>query len=212
MKASDMCVPEIHSELAGKSSVIYPPINFNHIDGIPFVVREDQGVPVIVWNHRWEHDKNPEEFFGALRSLALKDIDFKLILLGQSFSTQPQCFADAREYFRDRIIHCGYVESATEYAELLKKGDIVISTSRHEFFGISVLEAVRAGCLPLLPRRLSYPELFPEKYLYDEGMLEEKLTEMIRTRAQLGPEVAKSLTEPYSLTTLAGHFHGWLVE
>ncbi len=46
---------------------------------------------------------------------------------------------------------------------------IVVSTAWHEFFGISVIEAVRAGCRALLPRRLSYPELFPKEFLYDEG-------------------------------------------
>ena len=38
----------------------------------------------------------------------------------------------------------------------------MLSTARHEFFGIAVAEALRAGCLPWLPARLSYPELLPE--------------------------------------------------
>jgi len=37
----------------------------------------------------------------------------------------------------------------------------VLSTARHEFFGIAVVEALLAGCLPWLPDRLSYPELLP---------------------------------------------------
>ena len=34
-------------------------------------------------------------------------------------------------------------------------------TSHHDFFGASIVEAVYCGCLPLLPARLSYPELLP---------------------------------------------------
>jgi glycosyltransferase involved in cell wall biosynthesis len=44
-----------------------------------------------------------------------------------------------------------------------------VSTARHEFFGVAVVEAIAAGALPLLPHRLSYPELVPQPhgtYLY----------------------------------------------
>ena len=55
----------------------------------------------------------------------------------------------------------GYVESAQAYRELLCRADLVISTADHEFFGISILEAVAGGAFPLLPNQLSYPELIP---------------------------------------------------
>ena len=38
----------------------------------------------------------------------------------------------------------------------------MLSTARHEFFGMAVVEAMQCGCLPWLPDRLSYPELLPE--------------------------------------------------
>ena len=40
----------------------------------------------------------------------------------------------------------------------------MISTAEQENFGISVVEAVRHGCFPLLPRKLSYPELIPQEF------------------------------------------------
>ena len=55
----------------------------------------------------------------------------------------------------------GYVESKGEYWKWLAKADWVLSTADHEFFGIAVVEALFAGCLPWLPEKLSYPELLP---------------------------------------------------
>jgi hypothetical protein len=60
---------------------------------------------------------------------------------------------------------------------LLWQADIVVSTALHEFFGAAVVEACYCGCFPVLPNRLSYPELIPETHhkdcLYDnyEGLL-----------------------------------------
>jgi glycosyltransferase involved in cell wall biosynthesis len=46
----------------------------------------------------------------------------------------------------------------------LSRGDVVVSTAEQENFGMAVVEAIRMGCRPLLPRRLSYPELLPEAF------------------------------------------------
>ena len=49
---------------------------------------------------------------------------------------------------------------------------MVVSCAVQEFFGISVIEAMYCGCMPILPRRLSYPELLPAalhgRCLYDD--------------------------------------------
>jgi glycosyltransferase involved in cell wall biosynthesis len=58
-------------------------------------------------------------------------------------------------------VHWGYLPTRADYVALLSQADLVISTAEHEFFGISVLEAICAGAFPLLPNRLSYPELIP---------------------------------------------------
>jgi len=117
--------------------------------------------PLVLWNHRWEYDKNPDEFFRALRVLASRGIDFDVALLGESFDAIPSCFADAEAELGDRVVQFGYVQDRAEYARWLRRADILPVTSNQDFFGASVIEAVFCGCFPLLPERLAYPELFP---------------------------------------------------
>ena len=140
--------------------------------------QSDQARPLILWNHRWEYDKNPESFFRAIYALAGEGLDFGLALLGESFRTQPAEFLEARQRLPDRIVHFGYAEDAATYARLLWRADIVVSTALHEFFGAAIVEACFCGCFPILPRRLSYPELIPaaqhDACLYDDfgGLLD----------------------------------------
>jgi glycosyltransferase involved in cell wall biosynthesis len=192
-----------------KSEVLYPGIDFTEIDAAPG--RNEDTVPVIVWNHRWEHDKNPDEFFGVLETLKGEGLDFKLILLGQSFQTVPCCFNRARDHFKVEIVHYGFVASYSGYISLLKQGDIVVSTSLHEFYGISVIEALRAGCLPLLPGRLSYPELFENKFLYRKGKLEESLRTAVSKRLYLDPMEGKRMTDKFSWKALSPDYERWLL-
>ena len=124
--------------------------------------RNQENCPVILWNHRWEFDKQPEVFFDTLYRLDDEGVNFKLIVAGESFRTWPPAFDEARDRLAGRILHYGYAESRDQYYNLLGVSDIVVSTAIHEFFGLSVMEAVAAGCVPLLPNRLSYPYLIPQ--------------------------------------------------
>jgi len=206
--ASDMKFPGMLEELSNKSRILFPGIEFTEIDKIEWKTSTD--VPVIVWNHRWEHDKNPENFFLTLDLLEQRGVDFRLIVLGQSFRNSPECFAQAEKKFQNKILHFGFAQSHQEYIELLSRGDIVVSTSLHEFYGISIIEAVRAGCLPVLPDRLSYPELFDETFLYSDDSLPEKLEAAIKKQCRLSPEKAREMTNHFSWQSLQGLYSEWL--
>ena len=109
--------------------------------------------PSILWNHRWEYDKDPATFFRAIYALAEEGLDFDLVLLGESFRNQPSEFLEARQRLPDRIVHFGYAEDAAAYGRLLWQADVVVSTAIHEFFGAAIVEACYCGCFPVLPRR-----------------------------------------------------------
>ncbi len=208
-QAVDMQLLESLDGLWAKSSVLYPGLDFSEIDRIRSP-REHQETKLIVWNHRWEHDKNPEEFFDTLYDLQNNGIDFRLCLMGQSFSRVPDCFDVARSRLSERLVHIGYVEDRDRYYHYLMEADIVVSTAVHEFFGISVIEAVRAGCRPVLPRRLSYPELFGEPFLYEEGGLYGHLLGLLQGDTGFSRELAVEMTEPYRWEARKGDFQKWL--
>jgi glycosyltransferase involved in cell wall biosynthesis len=130
------------------------------------------GRPLVLWNHRWEYDKDPRTFFEAVHTLAGEGLDFGLILLGESLRNQPNEFLEARRRWPERIVHFGYAEDLVTYARLLWDSDVVVSTALHDFFGAAVVEACYCGCFPIVPRRLSYPELIPTEQhaacLYDD--------------------------------------------
>jgi glycosyltransferase involved in cell wall biosynthesis len=145
------------ARIRSKSQVHYP-----GVDQSPIPPSASSGPLQIVWVSRWEHDKDPETFFTALRKLADTGHDFRLSVLGESFANIPVCFEVARREFADRVDHWGYLESPEEYWTALAAADVVVSTAQHEFFGIAVLEAVAAGCFPLVPKRLAYPEVLSD--------------------------------------------------
>ena len=207
-RSDDMRLIGFAEAIMAKSTILPPGQDFSVLDATPLPSTRE-GAPVIVWNHRWEHDKNPEEFFAVLFELAERGVPFQLVVLGESFRTTPPIFTEARVRLAERILHFGYADSPVEYAGWLNRGDVVVSTARHEFFGISVIEAVRAGCRPLLPRRLSYPELFPEEYLYNPGKLTNALLVALQA-GRLSANQARTLTDRFNWSTLMPRYREWL--
>ena len=174
--------------LRAKSQVLPLGLNLSRLDDRPSSTEGDPSHgtganrrieahrPLILWNHRWEYDKDPETFFRAMYALAGEardsSLDFGLIVLGESFRNEPAEFLEAQERLSRHLVHFGYAEDWATYGRLLREADIVVSTALHDFFGAAVVEACYCGCYPILPRRLAYPELIPAMYhercLYDD--------------------------------------------
>jgi glycosyltransferase involved in cell wall biosynthesis len=210
-RATDMKFLDCVDEIRKKSVVLYPGMDYSSIDGQETIQKEENdGIPIIAWNHRWEHDKGPELFFEALYRLQEKRIQFRLIVLGESFANKPPCFEEARQRLTKEIVHFGYAESREQYADLLHQADLIISTARHEFFGISILEGIRAGCYPLLPADLSYPELYDEEFLYEPGKLAHRLTEFLASPVILEKEKNRVLTDRFDWYQCKDQYMEWL--
>ncbi|MDB9854452.1 DUF3524 domain-containing protein [Candidatus Marinimicrobia bacterium] len=153
-----------------KSSALHIGMDLKPFDKIKY---KKENNPTILWNHRWEYDKNPEYFFSILKKVKNNGHIFNLIILGENFSQVPKIFEEAKEIFKDNIIHWGYAKTFSLYAELLWKADILPVTSNQEFFGVSVMEAIYCDTWPILPNRLTYPELLPPDYHKEHIYLDE---------------------------------------
>jgi glycosyltransferase involved in cell wall biosynthesis len=124
--------------------------------------RPEAGRPALVlWNHRWEYDKNPDDFFRALLLLKDEGLDFEVAVLGEAYVEKPPIFDEASMRLGDRLVQLGYVRDFAAYAAWLWKADIVPVTSIQDFFGASVVQAIYCNCCPILPKRLAYPEHIP---------------------------------------------------
>ncbi|HWB62539.1 MAG TPA: DUF3524 domain-containing protein, partial [Chitinophagales bacterium] len=174
---------ETVNAIANKSSVLPLGMNLQ-----PFNIQRPAKIEkpqraVILWNHRWEYDKNPERFFNALFEIADRGIDFKLIVLGESYEKRPAVFDIAKERLADKILHFGYAESFNDYAHWLWLADLLPVTSNQDFFGGSVIEAMYCNTVPFFPKRLAYPEHIHEQFhttfFYDEEDFVNKLQRRI---------------------------------
>ena len=127
----------------------------------------------IVWNHRWEYDKQPQVFFAVINKLIEDGYELIVHVMGQSFREVPTCFTDFRNDNNEVVATWGH-QPVDVYRQVLERSDIVVSAALHDFQGLGMLEAIAAGCIPVAPDRMAYPEYIPEELLYLPGSVEDQ--------------------------------------
>lgn len=93
----------------------------------------------VVWPHRYNADKQPE-IAEDLASTYGEEVPWTI-----TQKTKP---------------------SKAEYYKLLSKQQVIFSCSLHENLGISIMEAVLLDCIPVLPDRCSYSEMYLPEFRY----------------------------------------------
>ena len=155
--------------LASKSQVLAVPLEDDCFTLAarfsPTAIQRERGT--ILWNHRWEYDKSPERLLAVIQHLPAH-LPLTFHVVGQRFRQQPKEFELIHALLvKRKWLGCwGYVDSLSEYRKLLRRSHLVLSTAIHDFQGLSILEAVAAGAVPIVPDRLAYQELFPVAYRY----------------------------------------------
>lgn len=144
-----------------KATVLHLGLDLRRFDAHKPTYIQQNEPPLILWNHRWEADKNPARFFNALYRLAERGFDFQVAITGENPRQQAEEFEQARERLGERVLQFGYLPTFADYARLLWQADYVVSSANQEFFGGAIAEAIYCGCVPLLPKRLNYPYLIP---------------------------------------------------
>ena len=182
---------------------------------------EDSPSRTILWNHRWEYDKAPERFVAAIDALAQRGVSFRLMLLGEQFRTRHPALEALIARHGDRIVHQGMIASRADYFSAIARADVAISTSLHDFQGLSMLEAALCGVRPVVPDRLAYREIYTEKYRYRSDIenpkreceaLVEHLLEIWDDKDKLGGQRAmcEQLAAPYLWDALASRYDATL--
>jgi glycosyltransferase involved in cell wall biosynthesis len=157
----------------------------------------------LVWSARWEFDKGPDRLLAILEELECRDVSYEIAILGEQFRSIPKEFNQIKTRFSHRITQFGFAQSRVDYLAFLASADIVLSTALHEFQGLSVLEAVALGCVPVLPNRQVYPELFGDEYLYSSDIKNKQveakaavdLIQRLVVNAQKAPLVSQYLAK-----------------
>ncbi len=138
--------------------------------------------PLVLWPHRWENDKDPAAFLSALRRLRQGGHRVRLALAGRESVVPSEVRSRILEEFDDWAVAVGPFDRS-RYRNLLIESDIVVSCAKHEFFGVAMVEAIAAGCVPVLPHALAYPEIVPEPWhadaLYEPGSFGTRLEQVV---------------------------------
>ena len=155
-----------------------PALGVEQLQAEPSRARAKDG-PLLLWNHRWEFDKGPEELAGAVFDLMDAGLSFRLALCGQRYPKIPPELTALRERLGERLVVDEFLPRP-EYEALLLRTDLALSTARQEFFGLSMLEATHSGARPLVPDALVYPELYPDELRYPQGSLSSALRHLVQ--------------------------------
>ena len=147
------------------------------VTGLPFYTErwaEEEWVPLaergksIVFPHRLDPEKAPEVFESLLQMLNGRGVYPQSIKTAEHFSTKGN------------------------YMETLGQCRVAFSSARQETFGYAMLEAVMRGCVPIVPNRLAYSEMYHPRFRYDTM---EQAAEMVEEafRGDLQPPPTSSL-------------------
>lgn len=150
-----------------KSSVLPVGVELDWLEAIP-ECRSTDGPRTLLWNHRWEFDKAPELFVRALRHAKSQGWPFRLIIAGEPGDNPSDAILNLPNEFPKELVHFRLRGVQGGVRPASQRADIAVSSTRHEFFGIGMIEAMAAGCVPLAPRRYNYyPSLIPAEHHAD---------------------------------------------
>lgn len=120
-----------------------------HVVGFPMdwkyeikklVKKRTQKEDIVVFPHRLDKEKNP-----------------------QVFDTIAKNFIGKAKFVKTVEV----TKNKKEYYNLLQKAKIIFSANDQETFGIGTVEALMLGCIPIVPNKLAYKELYYNCFKYN---------------------------------------------
>ncbi len=143
--------------------------------------RFDSVGPVVLWPHRWEPDKDPAAFERTVDRLAEIGVAFSLVLAGEAGPLDDERRDRFVQRHRRRVLANGPFARA-DYRRWVCRSDVVVSCAHHDFFGAGIAEGVAAGCVPVVPDALHYPDLLADGaaiFTYRPGSFGTRLADVL---------------------------------
>jgi glycosyltransferase involved in cell wall biosynthesis len=200
---------EQHYGSTVKPVVIYPPVDTDKFHKI--ALHSDGRENMILVVSRFSPDKQLENIIeiGKILINEIK-IDAEIILVG-NISTEDRQYLEElkqliRKYNLDDKVTARVGISFDQLLELMRKSKVYLHPLAGEPFGISIVEAMSAGLIPVVPDEGGYTEFVPEYYQYHTHqqaadvigkILIASDNNMQRERTQLSEGVSKFSTKSY---------------
>lgn len=142
--ATDFHKKIIESYFTNQLPCKFTKVSWPVIDRVSWTTKEN----IVVFPHRLAPEKNPQQFEEIEKLFRQK---YGHILSNISFiKTKDVC------------------KNKNDYYALLGKAKVSVSCAAQETFGIAMVESFNMGCFPVVPDRLSYQEVFPASYRYQD--------------------------------------------
>lgn len=151
---------EISRQFGKESHVIYPPVNIDRF--LKFFDSDKQKNAITI--SRYSQEKRLEEAIDIAKSSGVP-----YILAGNAkYGSQLKLFEaiKSRSENSNITVHCNLPHSEIE--RLFVSSKVYFHTSK-ETFGISVVEAISAGCIPIVPNNSAHLETVPFEELRFSG-------------------------------------------
>lgn len=151
--------------MAADVKVLYPPVPRTFFDDLTESPASASRENVVVTVSRFGVNKGLEKI-PYIATLLGEDTKFVIIGLLQSSRVYEAVKQQIKRLdVSDRVLLLPNA-SRSEIKEVLKKAKIYLHTRIGEHFGISIVEAMAAGCVPIVPNSGGMGEFVPQEYRY----------------------------------------------
>ena len=133
------------------------------------MTKRPNGYLRVLWNHRWEDDKGLDLLAAIIEQSHRQALPVHFVIGGPRHPKAATAFQKQIAPFSNLVSILPYFPDHRHYLVEVSRCHAVLSTAKHEFQGIAVMEAALMGLYPVVPNHLVYPEYIPSKYCYDQN-------------------------------------------
>ena len=153
-------IPALVERIDAKSQVMHLGLDFAGWDELKpqASTAGPTASPIILWNHRWSWDKGADAFVGFVDDVLEAEIPASFVILGEAFERRPEGWDAMKDKLGNRCLQWGYADSKDDYVRWLWRSDVAPVHPKQEYFGLSIVEAMRCEVIPWVPNAHAYPK------------------------------------------------------